>query len=221
VSISSFFKEGQRPELYELLDNEMPTVKIFMPENEFVEFKTILSINDTLIEPDFNIIDSISNIMQTVKFDLKYYKQINFTEAYSGYNFDEILPQLQVGKDGYPEYDVEEIFKGFNYDPEYYIGLNIEDIFTLMNMIFESNVNFNLNEIFDKLNGLKKSISDKELYKMVGDISFEPWEYEEFDKYKDKSLTEEFTNNDDVSENKIEITDFKTKNATMTFELNG
>jgi len=42
VSISPFFEKGQRPELYELMDNEIPTLRVDMPVDEFDNLSTMV-----------------------------------------------------------------------------------------------------------------------------------------------------------------------------------
>jgi len=53
-----------------------------------------------------------------------------------------------------------------------------------------------------------------ELYNKVGEITFDTWETDEFNKYN-QANTDDDNNTDDGNFN------FKTKNATMIFELNG
>jgi len=184
---------------------------------------TEFDINDILYETK-DLFSDIPKIMHEIKYNLKLYKKMNFKEIYPEYDINEIFPQLQVDKEGYAKYDIEEVFKGYDYNPEHYQDLNIENYDSLKKYIYESNKSFNLFEINNKLNDLKMAIDIIELYKMVGDISFESWEIKEFNKYNKNSAVEEVEETEERKENNEKennIFNFKTKNATMIFELNG
>jgi len=203
----------------------MPTLRINMTEDEFTELKNISENDDDtiLISVDYDL----SIIITEIKYYLKFYKKINFTEVYPGYNFNEIVPQLQIGEDGYAKYDIEEVFSGYNYDVKYYKKLNINDHGILKDMVYDSNKDFDLMDIRNKLDNMEMAISEEELYENIGDVTFESWELEQINKSIYHSLDntieeEEETGNEMIEEIEDEDNElFKIKDATMTFEING
>jgi len=208
----------------------MPILRIKIPDDEFDNLKEKLKYVPTNSSPaSYNMLDmdyELSIIISNVKRDLKYYKQINYTQVYSGYNFDEILPQLKIGKDGYAKYDIEKVFSGYDYDPKHYEDLRIEDYDNLYDIVCKSNQNFDLLEVKNKLQDLKMSITETEFYENIDEIMFEPWEEEQFNKYlkdtDDNTVEEEVSENNDLEEYENEnLQEFKIKNATMIFEING
>jgi len=231
VSLSPFFEKGERAEIYELMDDEMPTLRIYIPDEEFSNLKEegLPKTVETIEPPEFSIEESLYNIVYNIKFYLKFYKSINYTEFYSGYNFNEILPQLQVGEDGYPQFDVEEVFAGYDYDPDHYKDLNITDYGTLNNKVYKSNKYFDLLEVTKKLNDLELSVATIDFTNKYKSVSIEPWELEQIHKYdKDPEDVIAATENPIIEEESViieeetEITEeFKIKNATMIFEING
>jgi len=178
----------------------MPTLKIIIPDNEFEDLTKGMKDNDlsdSSLNNKQNLDSKLLNIIKQVKYYLKLYKAINLKEAFPEYDFNEILPQLKVGEDGYAQYDVEEVFAGFDYDPEHYAEFSNEDIDILTEMVFKSNKDFDLQEILTYLNVMDMSIPYEDLLKIVLTINME---------------IEQFNNNGE---------EFKTKNATMIFEING
>jgi len=211
------------------------------------------------VDLDFNL----AFIVSEIKYELKFYKKINFNEVFPGYNFDEILPQLQIGEDGYAKFDVEEVFAGYDYDPEHYRDLNIENI---NDMVYKSNKNFDIVEIRETIYNLKMAIDNDEFYEKYNDITMESWEIEQINKYikysNDDEIYGEYETDINYMENVdefetdvnymenvddfdtdnnfmegfeifenflkesdktsvLDMVNFKTKNATMTFEING
>jgi hypothetical protein len=186
LGVTSFISKGQRAELFEIMDNEVPVFRIKLPKNEVFMLKRAASHTQSL--DFFN--NKIKTIIETINSE-------NFNEMYPEYDFNEILPQLKVGEDGYAQYDVEEVFAGFDYDPEHYAEFSNEDIDILTEMVFKSNKDFDLQEILTYLNVMDMSIPYEDLLKIVLTINME---------------IEQFNNNGE---------EFKTKNATMIFEING
>jgi len=253
VSLSPFFEKGQRAELYELMDDEMPTLRIHMPDENFEELMNYFESFKMMIEK-FNNLNNESDskleiatylavIVTQIKMELKFYKLVNFNEVFPGYNFDEILPQLQIGEDGYAKFDVEEVFAGYDYDPEHYSEINVKNMEISTNMVYESNKNFDIVGIRYTINNLKMANSD-EFYGKYNDVSLESSDIEQINKYvkifnseafneseTDKNSTEDIEISDELEteihnmendeNNFMNNYNFKTKNATMTFEING
>ncbi|ORX42704.1 coth-domain-containing protein [Piromyces finnis] len=171
----------------------MPNLKIYMPDEEFTELKTEADIK-------YDYYDYI--IMERVKYEIEIYvfflKKINFKEFFPGYNIDEILPELKVGEDGFPTYDEMEVINGFDFNLENIS--NFKDENEKVMSILKSNINFNLYNIISGISLLE--ISDEK------------------DKELNNILSTTISNLKFVVSNRAS-TDFKTKNATMIFELDG
>jgi len=241
LSLTTFINKGQRAEFFELTDNEVPVLKVTLPDKEFIELK-----KDIDILYDINAEDIFGELVKTLDVLLNHIKRINFTEEFPEVDFNELLPQLKVGEDGMPGFDVKEVFNGFDINPDHY---NANDnFFTLLNNIFGSNEEFRLIEV---VNNIRKLIDDdnERIRKLFGvDVgngnnknsnkdnkvsssnnekpssNNEGIEFDEVDEYtsnnNQKPLTE--LNPDDIKHQDQEIdNEFKTKNATMVVEING
>ncbi|OUM64464.1 hypothetical protein PIROE2DRAFT_8775 [Piromyces sp. E2] len=216
-------------ENFKLLDiiNILKGMKMANTGNEIeIEFRYIIeNVNEYFIsqieqsDDLFDLDSSLKNIKTDIIRTLKYFKILNFTSIYPGYDFVEILPDLQIAEDGYAKFDIKEVYRGFNFDPEYYKE-NYPDIKTdeqLLLNVFSSNDNFDILKISEYLGNLKMS-EDKDKFYLV-------------EKMKNISNTLNITtesHRENINQNKKNqafydgtLTKFKTKNATMTFNLNG
>jgi len=192
----------------------MPTLKINMPDEDFEKLINNYETYKIMTEGHFDLDYLLAIIVFEIKTNLKFFKKINFNEVYPGYNFDEILPQLQIGEDGYAKFDVEEVFAGYDYDPEHYLEINVENKEVLYYMVYESNKNFDLMGILGTTNNLKMAVDEDEYFKIFQNINLESWEIDQIYKYINRT-------NNMLDLNVMDLLNFKTKNATMTFEING
>ncbi|OUM70544.1 hypothetical protein PIROE2DRAFT_1434 [Piromyces sp. E2] len=232
---------GERAELFELLDNEMPTLRISISNEEFIELKDKATYYN-YIDYDYYL-SKMPMVLKNYTLELQ---KINYNEVFPGYNFNNILPQLQMGEDGFAKYDYKKIITGFDYDMKHYDEGDYELFYK---HVLGSNKNFNLLEIIDTLKGMNMSIinngENKVLYedinKYIDDVLEETEDDDEYSFYNalnnipdEKELhinsinTEESLNEDKKNQNEeVPLTfdnpyrQFKTKNATMNFELNG
>jgi len=136
-----FIPKGQRAELFEKMDNEVPTVRINLPEDEYKYIKNIAKV---LFSADY-INDEVKEIIYSIN-------EQNFNEIHSETNFNELLPELLINKDGYPNIDVN------NYiitEEEYKNLINVynsseEIIFNILN----SQEHLNLIKVFNIISNL-------------------------------------------------------------------
>jgi len=104
-----------------------------------------------------------------------------------------------INKNGYPLFDVEHVFSEFDFNPEHYEDMDINDLYSMEMKVFESNEKFNILKLLDIFYNLlyEKKIDSTIIEKI----------------YPSENIDEKFYINNE--------NDFKTKNATMTFDLHG
>lgn len=189
-----------------------------MPENEFHLMKEAADMSDLVSSAS----DSTSILIDSVFEYIVNIKKINYNEVYPDYDFNTILPELNIGEDGYPMYNEYEILYGFDFYPENSSDLSTEE---LINYILESNKDFNLLHISEVCSTLKISGSYNE--EEINEIfNFEKL-FEIGDLHSGKTTNP--VNNEIPTEEELDATDddffstldFKTKNASVIFELNG
>jgi len=112
-----------------------------LPEEEFVELKSSANL---FIYSFINLTKVFEDIYKTLEISLNELKNTNFTEEYPEINFNELLPQLKIGEDGFPGFDVEEVLNGFDYNIEHYKDDEFQDLFP---HFLSSNEEFDLYEI--------------------------------------------------------------------------
>ncbi|ORX77672.1 hypothetical protein BCR32DRAFT_295493 [Anaeromyces robustus] len=164
-----------------------------------------------ILKRDYNVPstfkDFVRHVKQEVRRRVTQISKGNFKEIFPSYNFNEKLSELKIGEDGYPHLNINEIFKGFDFDVNHYLeydasnGYNYE----LYNQLFTSNPNFNLKKIYEEIAELNISNDNN--------IKMDP----EFEKLMNEIVIGKINNSDDDDIYK----NFKTKNASMTFEING
>jgi hypothetical protein len=153
-----------------------------------------------------------------IKFFLKLFRKINFKKFFPNSDYKIILPELQIDDNGYANFNIDEVFSGFNFDHEFYKE-NYPEIYNsneLMEIILYSNENFKIFDILDKIDELMmiNNINEKVFLNDLGNLLTSTMITG--DSYREEmGKTEENQAFFDGS-----LTEFKTKNATMTFELN-
>jgi len=122
---------------------------------------------------------------------------MNFKVLFPDENLSETFPELNINDLGYPEINVEEIMNGFDWDPTHYID-NDFGVGSYYLDIARTNSNFDFEKIIYKVISVKNEIVE-ELDPEVQNVIVN---------YKQMfgGLT---------------INDFKTKNATMSVDING
>ncbi|OUM58013.1 hypothetical protein PIROE2DRAFT_16825 [Piromyces sp. E2] len=214
-------------ENFKLLDiiNILKGMKMANTGNE-IEFRFIIeNLNEYFISKlyesknKFDLNSSLDYIKGDIELTLKFYKATNFTSTYPGYDFNEILPELQIGEDGCAKFDIKEVYRGFNFDPEYYKENypDIEELYQLLIYVYNSNKNFDILKISESISKLDLS-KDKDinyLMEKLNNLSNTPIITAEYHKENINQTKENQAFFDDT------LTEFKTKNATMSFNLNG
>jgi len=147
ISLTTFIDNDKRAEYFELTDNEVPVFRISIPEEEFVDMKKSANILST-----DNISAFFQDLVDVVKSLIDGFKNTNFNKKYPGYDFNEILPQLEISEDGFPGFSPEEVLKGFDYNPEHYEN---DDINTIFIHFLNTNKEFNIIEISAVITSLK------------------------------------------------------------------
>ncbi|OUM64466.1 hypothetical protein PIROE2DRAFT_8777 [Piromyces sp. E2] len=211
VSVSNFsIKQGQRAELFELLDNIIPIVRITLPDKEFFDLKDSAS-NFSKSDKEF--------ILPLFYDNLKLYflilQKINFNILFPETNLNEIAPELQIDENGFAQFSIEQV-NGFDYDPDHYKERNYE---LFLKHFFESNKNFKILDILENLDKIEiPNKMDKDEIAFLQNIGYfiiRPSSYRSFQRF---NISESSFNNDIFIN--LSKKDFKTKNATMTFEVN-
>jgi len=168
----------------------------------FELFNAVYNCFDILMnvdEEEFSVSNSLPEISNRIWEFLNTLKQINFNELNLTFEYNDVLPELQIDKDGYPLFDVEHVFSEFDFNPEHYEDMNINDLYSMEMKVFESNEKFNILKLLDIFYNLlyEKKIDSTIIEKI----------------YPSENIDEKFYINNE--------NDFKTKNATMTFDLHG
>jgi len=199
-AVTTFIKEGQRPELFELTDNEVPNFKLTLPEEEFINFKNSANMG-TVINNKINI---IQRLYPTIRGFVEFLSNFHFSDVFPGYNFAEIFPELNIDEEGYANIDTEEIMKELDITKEGLLALDFTDktvhgdiLEKAKALIYKRSPKYNLTRITDTLDTLERA-----------------------EKYKDSSENNNMNQIvEDTSDDDVEI--FKTKNGTMLVEING
>jgi len=194
LALSNFIEKGQRPKLFELTDNDIAIFRVTLPKEEYSLFKSKANIGND-INNKFNI---LKDLYLRIKGYVEFLAHFQYTKVYPGYNFTEILPELNIDDEGYAHINVDEIMTSLNITKEGLLALDFSDesvqgtihdrAYSLLN---KRNPNFNITRINNVLDSL---IPDE--------------------KYRTNNNNNNNSNSDDD-----EI--FKTKNGTLVVELNG
>ncbi|OUM62278.1 hypothetical protein PIROE2DRAFT_11476 [Piromyces sp. E2] len=187
-AVSDFIKKGNRPELFELTDNEVATFRVTIPTEEFDGMKKSLNIGP----PDVGILNftDVITMSKTVgTYLVDGLIKTNYTLLSPDLPLKTVLPQLKIGDDGMSQLKFEEVIGGFRFDPEYYV--DIKDRFLYLQCL-QSNPDVNLYEIILTLVGLNLVGSPNFLVadfikEMISSIADTMYEY----KTKESSLVVE------------------------------
>eukprot|EP00833_Pecoramyces_ruminatium_P007473 jgi/Orpsp1_1/1181505/evm.model.c7180000077429.1 len=151
-AVSTFIEKGQRPEIFELTDNDIAVFRITLPDEDF-----------NLLKEKANV-EGITPAVSNLTLEMDYMKQLvqlffgqifflNYTEILSDKDVDIDLSGLFIRPDGYP--DVEKIIENIDFDPKHYIDFDFA-MNNLMNEIFVQG-NYNYLELMEKISLLVSS----------------------------------------------------------------
>ncbi|ORX82570.1 hypothetical protein BCR32DRAFT_244085 [Anaeromyces robustus] len=153
-------------------------------------------------------------VLLDIKETLKLIKKINFNELFPENDYNKLYPELQIDKDGFPKFNIDEVFAGFKSDIDYLreICPDLKDVKNFIDIISSSNENFNFTEIKNIIERVDKS---KEMLNDMMNTGLMTSMMNNVSQGGELNHTEEIQDYYDYG-----LTEFKTKNATMTFELN-
>ncbi len=116
-ALSTFFKKGQRPEIFELTDDEVAVFKVTLPDEEFELLKDKADVIG--LTPHISNLTNELEMMKVIA--RKMFEAFNF-------NFTELMPEVDVrkefsgfyiGQDGYP--NIDEIMNNLDFDVKNYV----------------------------------------------------------------------------------------------------
>ena len=187
------------------------------------------------MEPEECIESKLKSCTDNIDYYLGMLMNKNYTEIFPNYDFKEILPELKIDSSGYSTIEKEEILKGFNTNLEDYVNnIDINNIdIELDKYIFEimnnNNPSFNLLKILSILFSLQWNEN----------IDINDYKYYSFNSFllNGKDIVKndlngsytyirktEFDESNRISQCSVSygsLVKYKTKNATLTTELNG
>jgi hypothetical protein len=189
-SYTTFINNKQRPELFELTDNEVAVFRVTIPQNEFSQLKQRVNTGHVFN----NRISIIDDLFRQVKGFVQFLSQFPYSEVYPGYNFTEILPELKINEEGFSTISVDEVMEKLNITRKGLSNIDLSNeyksygnyYFVIKDIVYKRNSEFNLTRITETLNKLSSNDKNKR------------------------------SNIDTTSDDEI----FKTKNGTLVVELN-
>jgi hypothetical protein len=150
----SFISKGQRAELFEIMDNEVPTFRITLPENEYINLKRI-SNNNIPLE---SINDNIKQIIDLLN-------QQNFNYLFQKKDLSELFPELAINENGYLNLNENDFMISY----EDYINIeqiNLEE-FEILFKILNENKNLNLIKVFHVLSQYRSYLMNDDLLEVI------------------------------------------------------
>jgi len=194
---SSFIGEGKRAELFEITDNEVPVIKITIPKEDYQLMRMKASIGGVNENITFKFQDFIYETQYMMELALDVVQIMNFNVLFPGEDFSKTFPELNINKNGYPEIDSGKILNGFDWDPSHYVD-NDFGVGKYFYAIDKTNSNFDFEKIISRIIDIKTENVE----------GIDPDTEAAVGAYKHVF---------DVPD----LHDFKTKNATMSVDING
>ncbi|KAL6612363.1 coth protein-domain-containing protein [Neocallimastix sp. 'constans'] len=206
LSVTPFVEQGKRAKIFELIDNNVPTIKVTIPETDFISLKEAATPHSYYYKN--GTFDIVQKCQYEINFVLNLLKNNNYKLNYPRYNISEILPELKIDNTGFSNIEVEKLMDNFDFD----IGNATDSALALSNIISNNESKFNLIKIWYTLYQLRSS-----------DISNFDFHFELYLRYLSYIKSTEPLEHALLIQAIVNlyIPDFKTKNALMTFELDG
>jgi len=158
---TSFIPKGQRAEIFELTDNEIPVFRITLSNDEYNLLKRKASFMDS---------DYIKKVNRFIREIIEIINGQNIIKIFPGYNFNDILPELPINENGYPNIDYREFHIDFD-DLQYIDFANLKKSFY---NIFNKNQYLDLISVFHTLNNLDvSSDTDKTFMGLIKEFGTE------------------------------------------------
>jgi len=169
LAVKPFIQKGERPELFELLDNEVAVIRVTLDDISFSQLKDRADFKG-LQSPRQNLTDSFNLVRERVTYVLDGFN-MNYTEWLPGFDLKKELPELNIGDDGYPHLNYDEIIAGMDFNIRNYIDFDfVNDNLELF--IYQSNPKFNITKINNKINDLASSQTN--FYRRTDEITSIP-----------------------------------------------
>lgn len=129
-AVNTFIEKGQRPEIFELTDNDIAVFRITLPDEDFNLLKEKANV-EGIAPAASNLTLQLELMKQTASVVFSQIFFLNYTEILSDKNVNLDLSGLFIRPDGYP--DVEKIIENIDFDPKHYIDFD----FAMDNIIYE------------------------------------------------------------------------------------
>ena len=152
----SFISKGQRAELFEIMDNEVPTFRITLPKNEFISLKRIS-----------NGCISFKYINYHIKQIIHLLNQQNFNDLFKKKDLSELFPELAINENGYLNLN-ENDFMISSEDYKNIEQINFEELEILFKILNE-NKNINLIKVFHVLSQYSSYLMNDDLLDLMND----------------------------------------------------
>jgi len=119
-AVSTFFEKGQRPEIFELTDNEIAVFKMTLPDEEFSLLKEMANV-EGITPPVSNLTSELNLYSKISKMILGMYN-FNFTELFPNVDVKEEFSGFYIGSDGF--INIDEIMANMDFDPKNYVDFD-------------------------------------------------------------------------------------------------
>jgi len=137
------------------MDNEVAVFKVTLDSHEFDLLKDRADFRG-LNSPRQNLTNSFDLIKERAKSIIEGFK-VNYTDWYPGVDISSMIPELNIGNDGFPNLDADEIIKGMDFDKSHYVNFDfVNDNLELY--VYHTNSNFDIVKINDKINEINNSL---------------------------------------------------------------
>ncbi|OUM61117.1 hypothetical protein PIROE2DRAFT_12953 [Piromyces sp. E2] len=188
LAVTPFIKKGFRAELFELMDNEVPTIRVTIPDDKFVELKEKSNIYS--LPPNFFKMDTlIQYVYQLDLMMIEQFQEINYKNQFPGINANELLPELNIDENGYSHINVTDILQGINLTKVNILQYDFSNysIENFLEYVIDFNTKFNFTHVVTNI--------DK-LFSTYADTTSSQNETKEKDEFKTKkaSMTVEINN---------------------------
>jgi len=219
----SFIEKGQRPEIFELTDNQIAVFKVKLPDDEFALLKEKANGYGLIVE-SINLTTYFKNIFPNALKATFYY---NVTDLFPDRDMKKEFPGLFIGQDGYP--NIDKIIENLNFDAKNYIDFDFA-----MNSIFDEvykGKNYDYLDISRKFISLMESYYELDESKLQTSNILEltamnmDTTVETLNNTINNSTLKESNSNNENNEQEILSGNvsqkFKTKNGSLSVNING
>ncbi|KAG4094768.1 hypothetical protein H8356DRAFT_1400594 [Neocallimastix lanati (nom. inval.)] len=159
---TTFIEKGQRAQIFELTDNEVPIFRVTLSKKEFDILKEKADVGG--LGTSIIYIQSIlDNFYRMAGEGFDHITGTNFFENFPNHNVTALFPELNIGEDGYPHLNKEEILKAYDMNKYNYIDFDFGNG-NIMAEFFDRNPYFDLikySDFFVEFKVNKQSVPEK------------------------------------------------------------